>query len=101
MLSEPVNIPNQCRRQDTSWTTVEVLSTPAPNAKPPSLYTAAPVLTAMPVGDGPAVPVVEQVTEAYAVVRTWPLAGRPVPAGLAVHLTATDASLGVSASVTG
>lgn len=57
----------------------------------PAPYPAAPVLGALPAGDVVVVPVLEEVTEAYAVVRLWsPLHG-VVGAGVSVHLTATAA----------
>lgn len=58
----------------------------------PEELLAEPVLTALPTGSAVVVPVVEEVTVAGAVVRLWSLDGSPVPAGVAVHLTASAPS---------
>lgn len=54
----------------------------------PTPFSAPPALTALSSGSGPTVPVVEEITATYAVVRVWTLAGSPTSAGLRVHLTA-------------
>lgn len=50
-------------------------------------YAVAPVLTALPVGPVPVVPVLEEVAPDHAVVRAWTLHGSPA-AGVELHLTA-------------
>lgn len=55
----------------------------------PAPYDVPPVLAALPAGQTPLVPAVEEVTAAHAVVRLWTLTGSSAGAGVHVHLMAS------------
>ncbi|WP_225846882.1 hypothetical protein [Streptomyces sp. HPF1205] len=51
-----------------------------------------PVLSALPVADGPYLAVVEEVTAEAATVRVWAAPGLPAGPGVTVHLRAVQAT---------